>query len=627
MACASQYDVIVVGAGHAGCEAALAASRMGSRTLLLTLNLDGIAMMPCNPAVGGPGKAHLVREIDALGGQMAITTDQTYLQMRTLNSSKGPAVRALRAQVDRGLYAREMRAELESEENLHLRQALVEGIAPRSGGILDVLTATGPVYRAQAVILTAGVFLRGRVITGEHSFESGPGGQMPARKMAVSLESLGLRLGRFKTGTPPRVARDSVDTARLKAQPGDCEPQAFSFLTVPRRRRQLSCWLTHTTPLTHQLIRENLHRAPLFDGTIEGRGPRYCPSIEDKVVRFPDRDSHQVFVEPEGFRTREMYLLGLSTSLPEPVQARMLETIPGLENARILRPGYAIEYDYVDPVQLEPSLMVRGIPGLFTAGQLNGTSGYEEAAAQGLVAGINAVRHVRNEPPMILDRSQAYIGVLIDDLVTKGIDEPYRMLTSRAEFRLVLRPDNADLRLTPIGHKIGLARDLRLKKMLDKERMAEKEIRRLKTTAISPGPESSTVLSALGSSPLTETQRMADLLRRPELSYGALAPLDRDRPEIDLSISQQVEIQIKYAGYIAKQAQQVNRFQNLEHKQLPGSWDYGALGGLSNEAREKLQRIRPRSVGQALRIPGVSTADVAVLLVQLEAQRRRGEQD
>lgn len=620
---AGEYDVIVVGAGHAGCEAALASARLGLRTLMFTTNLENIALMPCNPSVGGPAKGHLVREVDALGGQMALVTDRSYVQIRELNTGKGPAVRAYRAQVDKQLYQKEMRHVLERQQNLSLRQGMVDRILIEGGRAAGVATRSGLEFRAKAVVLTTGVYLESRVVIGEVVYEAGPHGQMGAQGLSACLRSLGLKLGRFKTGTPPRVHRRTVDFSRMVRQDGSAEPLAFSFMTDLARlpREQLPCWLTYTNEKTHEIIRANIHRAPLYCGIIRGTGPRYCPSIEDKVVRF-QKPAHQVFLEPEGWDTDEMYVQGLSTSLPEDVQIEMVRSIAGLEQAEILRPGYAIEYDYLIPTQLGRTLEVKSIPGLFAAGQINGTSGYEEAAAQGLVAGINAALYVRREPPLILDRAEAYIGVLIDDLVTKGLTEPYRMLTARAEFRLLLRHDNADLRLTEKSYRIGLAGDERYRRMTAKRAAIEKELARLAGTRVPPLPAVQEVLEDCGSAPLRETVSLAELLRRPELSYEDLALLDHGRPVLPREVIEQVTLTLKYDGYLRKEQAEVERFRRLEGRVIPKDLDYASLAGLSTEARQRLAAIRPESVGQALRVAGVNPADVTALLIHLERRRR-----
>lgn len=622
---AGQYDVIVVGAGHAGCEAALAAARMGCETLLLTINLDMVAFMPCNPSIGGPAKGHVVREIDALGGEMGRNIDKTYVQMRMLNTGKGPAVRALRAQADKVLYSQEMKKTLERQPRLTLKQGMVERLLVEDGRCCGVVVRTGAVYRSRAVVLTTGTYLRGKILIGELQYESGPNNQQPSVGLAQHLEELGFKLVRFKTGTPPRVRRSSLDFSKMEEQPGDDEPLAFSYETTDfsGMNQQLSCWLTYTTEETHRIIRDNLHRAPMYNGTMKGTGPRYCPSIEDKVVRFADKERHQVFIEPEGRNTEEMYVQGLFTSLPEDVQVQMLRTIKGMENVEMMRPGYAIEYDVIVPTQLWPSLETKLVENLFTAGQINGTSGYEEAAAQGIMAGINAARKVQGKPPVILDRSQAYIGVLIDDLVTKGTQEPYRLLTSRAEYRLLLRHDNADLRLTELGYEIGLISEERYARFVQKKQQLERELERLKTTKIKPTPEVNAYLVSRGTAPIDNAVELATLLRRPELRYADIAHLSPPPEEVRPDVAEQVEIQIKYQGYIDKLMQEVEKMKRLENKRLSESLDYNAIHGLSSEAREKLSQVRPLSIGQAARISGVSPADISVLMVYLEQMERR----
>mgnify|MGYP001415203896 CR=1 FL=1 len=619
-----KYDVIVIGAGHAGCEAALAAARMGSRTLITTINLDNIALMPCNPAVGGPAKGHLVREIDALGGEMGINTDECRIQMRMLNTGKGPAVHAFRAQADKRSYQHRMKTLLENQGNLHVMQAMVDKIVVENGAVLGILTETGAFYEAPTVVVATGTYLQGRIILGDVAFAGGPNGQRAAGKLSASLQEIGIELARFKTGTPARVDRNSVDFSKMSIQPGDEEPVNFSFLSPFVKKPQLPCWLTYTNEATHDVIRRSLHRSPLYTGQIQGTGPRYCPSIEDKVVRFPDKLSHQLFVEPEGWDTTEMYVQGMSTSLPEDVQLAFLRTIPGFEQVRIMRPGYAIEYDCVVPTQLKLSLESKKVKGLFTAGQANGTSGYEEAAAQGLVAGINASLYTKGKEPLILSRSDAYIGVLIDDLVTKGTNEPYRMMTSRAEYRLLLRQDNADLRLTQKGYDVGLVTLERYEKFSSKREMIHQEIARLKSIVIGPTKDIMDRLAKMGTAEIRNGVSLVELLRRNDVSYSLLHQYFPDFPNLPVDVTEQVEIAVKYEGYITKQAQQVERFNKLEERKIPQGIDYVNIKGLSREAQQKLDKIRPASLGQAARISGVSPADVSILMIYLEQSGRRG---
>lgn len=618
---AGDYDVIVIGLGHAGCEAALAAARLGCRTLAVTLNLENVALMPCNPAVGGPAKGHLVREIDALGGQMGLNTDRTALQMRMLNTGKGPAVHALRAQSDKKLYQQEMKYTLENQTNLEIKQLMVVRLLVEHDRVTGIVTECGAVYRATAVILATGTYLRGRIIIGEVAYDGGPNGQRAAPALSADLQQLGIKLMRFKTGTPARVDRRSLDFSRMKCQPGDEEPRNFSYLSDITTRQQEPCWLTYTNERTHDIIRRNLHRAPMFTGAIEGTGPRYCPAIESKVVRFADKTSHQVFIEPEGRRTNEMYVQGMSTSMPVEVQEEFLRTIPGMEHVRIMRAGYAIEYDCLDPTQLTPALAHKRIAGLFSAGQANGTSGYEEAAAQGLIAGINAARLVQGKAPFILSRAEAYIGVLIDDLVTKGTNEPYRIMTSRAEYRLLLRHDNADLRLTEKGWRLGLVTTERYRRFQEKRQTVEKALSFLAATPLNPEPAVQQRLQNLGTAPLKNSVALADLLRRPEISYDMLVE-SFGAPPLPAKVQEQVEIAVKYEGYIAKQRQQVERMNKLEGKLLPPTLDYKQIPGLSSEGQQKLAQIQPRSLGQASRISGVSPADISVLMVYLTRQQR-----
>jgi len=619
---AGEYDVAIVGAGHAGCEAALASARLGCKTIIFATNLDSIANMPCNPSIGGTGKGHLVREIDALGGEMGKITDKSLIQLRVLNKAKGPAVYSLRAQVDKKKYHSIMKNTLELQENLDIKQAeVVELNVEETGGkkmIASLETNTGAIYKCKTVIIATGTYLKGRIIIGDVSMPSGPDGLFPANKLSESMKSIGIELFRFKTGTPSRINRRSIDFSKMVEQPGDMEIVPFSFETEKIEIEQVPCWLTHTNEETHKIIRNNLHRSPLYSGKIEGIGTRYCPSIEDKVVKFKDKPSHQVFVEPMGINTQEMYIQGMSSSLPEDVQIQMIKTLPGLENASIMRTGYAIEYDCINPAQLDASLEIKSIGGLFCAGQINGTSGYEEAAAQGLIAGINAARKVKGEPKFILDRSDAYIGVLIDDLITKGVREPYRIMTSRAEYRLLLRQDNADLRLTPLGYEIGLISEERYKKFLNKKDRINNEIERLKKTVVPPGEKINKLLEKKSSSPVNTGIRLSELLKRPEISYDDLAEVDEERPQLDFSVKEEVSISIKYEGYIKRQIQQVEHFKKMENKKIPAHIDYENIKGLRIEAKQKLCKIRPSSIGQASRIAGVSAADIAVLMVYLE---------
>ena len=622
------YDVVVVGAGHAGCEAALASARLGLSTIMFTVSVNSIALMPCNPNIGGSSKGHLVKEVDALGGEMGKNIDKTFIQSKMLNRSKGPAVHSLRAQADKQAYSNEMRKTLENTENLTIRQGEVTKLLAEEGKITGVLTYSGAVYHCKAVILCTGTYLKARCIYGDVSNETGPDGLQAANYLTDSLRELGIEMFRFKTGTPARIAGNSIDYSKMEEQFGDERVVPFSFSTNPDdvQIEQKSCWLTYTNEKTHEIIRANLDRSPLYSGAIEGTGPRYCPSIEDKVVRFADKNRHQVFIEPEGMYTNEIYIGGMSSSLPEDVQYEMYRSVPGLENARIVRNAYAIEYDCINPRQLYPTLEFKNIKGLFSAGQFNGSSGYEEAAAQGLIAGINAAMEIKGEEQLILDRSEAYIGVLIDDLVTKENHEPYRMMTSRAEYRLLLRQDNADLRLRKKGYQAGLIDEETYQRSVEKEKQIQEEINRIEHVNIGASEKVQSLLESFGSTPLKSGTTLAELIRRPELSYEAVAPIDENRPELSWDVKEQVDINVKYDGYIKRQLRQVEQFKKLEAKKIPADIDYEKVGSLRIEARQKLEMYRPVSIGQASRISGVSPADISVLLVYMEQYGRRREE-
>ena len=620
---AGEYDVAVIGAGHAGCEAALAAARMGMKTLVFSISLEAVANMPCNPHIGGSSKGHLVREIDCLGGEMGKNIDKTMIQIKMLNTSKGPAVHSLRAQADRKRYQMEMKHTLEKQENLEIKQAEIVNITVENKKIKSIETDIGAIYNVKSVIVATGTYLRGEIFIGDYSKKSGPDGVFPSEKLSECLKNLGIELIRFKTGTPARINRKSIDFSKMEVQKGDDKIVPFSLDDEIKEFEQQDCYLTYTNEETHKIIKENLHRSPLYAGKIEGTGPRYCPSIEDKVVRFSDKPRHQVFIEPVGLDTDEMYAQGMSSSLPEDVQIAMYRTLPGLENCEFTRPAYAIEYDSIDPSKLKLSLEYKDIDGLFFAGQTNGTSGYEEAACQGLIAGINSSLKIKGKEPLILDRTQGYIGVLIDDIVTKGTNEPYRMMTSRAEYRLLLRQDNADLRLTEIGYKIGLISEERYRRFLNKKENIEKEIERLKKTTVKPDEKVNNFLEKCGTSKLTTGSKLSELLKRTEITYEKLAEIDENRPNLTIAEREEVEIQIKYEGYINMEEEQVKKFKKMESKTLSETIDYQKINGLSLEARQKLNKIKPLSIGQASRISGVSPADINVLLIYLQMQNKK----